>query len=314
MTLILTVATPIVVVQVGDRLVSKSVGGKLSPLDEIATKQVLYRAKDAVVSIGYSGQAVLGGVPTDEVIAAFLSGDPDLGRRNLNERRGIFRGRPTNRWPMNHATGHLLKKLGSLLSVGQRLQLCIAGFKLEAGAVRPLIKEFSIHPNGTHKAAHPPRHWSGNSGAWVSAIGFNHEHVVGAIVEELKHQRPAPDELAAFLTEQIRKCGGPGIGPHTSAITIHRDGPATSEFFPLAARQDVFFVGYARQEIEMNATYHPWIIGWSAMMPPTKGAGGDITFDDEGLGVLLKGSGPVPKGILSVLGSVPRLNPGEERL
>jgi hypothetical protein len=70
MTLILSVSTPAYALHVGDRLVSR--GG--TPHDPLANKAVVFRASDGLVTVGYTGLAFLGRVPTDTWIAGALSG------------------------------------------------------------------------------------------------------------------------------------------------------------------------------------------------------------------------------------------------
>lgn len=65
MTLILTLVTPSQVLQVSDRLVTRGT----SRFDEFANKNVIFLAKNALVTIGYSGLAYLDGVPTDHWLA-----------------------------------------------------------------------------------------------------------------------------------------------------------------------------------------------------------------------------------------------------
>jgi len=79
MTVILTVqASPIFILQLSDRLVSVSQGsgGPAKPFDALSNKTAVYRANDAIVSIGYTGVAYLGDLPTDEWIAQVLWGEP----------------------------------------------------------------------------------------------------------------------------------------------------------------------------------------------------------------------------------------------
>lgn len=69
MTLILSVATPAYALHVSDRLVSA--GGK--PFDPLANKTVVFRARDGLVAIGYTGMAFIDGLPTDSWIANGIS-------------------------------------------------------------------------------------------------------------------------------------------------------------------------------------------------------------------------------------------------
>ncbi|MBZ9659486.1 hypothetical protein LB523_10555 [Mesorhizobium sp. ESP-6-4] len=155
MTLVLTLAATGIVVQVGDRLISEK--GSLKPVDEIATKQVLYRAKDALVSIAYAGQATMAGVPTDEMIAAYLSGDISLGKRNFSERFVLKSSEQNNQiWPLKHALGHLLRKLISHISVGNTLELSITGFVIDAGEAKRFIQTYKLNPDGKRNVERPP--------------------------------------------------------------------------------------------------------------------------------------------------------------
>src|SRR4051794_23401448 len=75
MTLILSVAGPIGVVQVSDRLTSFVSGGRRRPHDPLANKTVLFLAKDAVAALSYTGKAYLDGIPTDQWMAERIRGD-----------------------------------------------------------------------------------------------------------------------------------------------------------------------------------------------------------------------------------------------
>ena len=70
MTLLLTLVARDHVLQVGDRLVTQGE----REFDPESNKAVLFRAKDAVVVISYSGTAFVSGIPTDEWIALQLTG------------------------------------------------------------------------------------------------------------------------------------------------------------------------------------------------------------------------------------------------
>ena len=77
MTLVLTLVTTRYVMQVADRLVTTD-GKKFDPA---SNKSLIYLAKNAIVTIGYSGLAYLDGIPTDEWIAQTLWGK-ELPRRD----------------------------------------------------------------------------------------------------------------------------------------------------------------------------------------------------------------------------------------
>jgi hypothetical protein len=63
------------VLQVSDRLVvAETKGTILRPFDALANKDLIYWARDAIVSIGYTGPAYIGKLPTDDWIAERLTG------------------------------------------------------------------------------------------------------------------------------------------------------------------------------------------------------------------------------------------------
>jgi hypothetical protein len=74
-TLVLTAVAPNFVVQVSDRLVTDAGSGKV--LDPVTNKTVIYLARNAHVTIGYSGLAYIEGITTDRWIAQILR-DQDL--------------------------------------------------------------------------------------------------------------------------------------------------------------------------------------------------------------------------------------------
>lgn len=77
MTLILSYAARGYVCQASDRLVSKRYpSGAMPPHDPWFNKQVLYLARDGLFSVGFSGLAFIGDVPTDQWIATILANEP----------------------------------------------------------------------------------------------------------------------------------------------------------------------------------------------------------------------------------------------
>jgi hypothetical protein len=84
MSLVLTAACPIFTVQVSDRLISTEArrpGPATNepvtrrPYDALSNKSIVYRASNAMVSMGYVGSAYLEGKPTDEWLAERLWGE-----------------------------------------------------------------------------------------------------------------------------------------------------------------------------------------------------------------------------------------------
>jgi hypothetical protein len=90
-------------VQVSDRLVSISQGGKVRPLDPFANKAIIYCASDALVSIGYSGIACIGSMETDAWLAECLSGEP-LPLGPDDESYAMCFGGQSNQWNIGYAS------------------------------------------------------------------------------------------------------------------------------------------------------------------------------------------------------------------
>jgi hypothetical protein len=74
MTLISSHIHPAFAVQISDRLVVEKRGTVIKPFDPFSNKSVVFWARDAIVSIGYTGLAFVGDMPMDEWIAATLMG------------------------------------------------------------------------------------------------------------------------------------------------------------------------------------------------------------------------------------------------
>jgi hypothetical protein len=78
MTQTFSLATAEYVLQVSDRLVTRAKVGASAlthvPFDPDANKNIIFRARDGIVAISFSGNAFIRGVPTDRWIAERLYG------------------------------------------------------------------------------------------------------------------------------------------------------------------------------------------------------------------------------------------------
>src|SRR5688500_1113494 len=84
MTLIVSVLAGPFAFQVSDRLVTKTDGNSFWRHDEESNKAVIFRARDALVCIGYTGRAYAATTPFDQWVAELLAGysaSPMLGVR-----------------------------------------------------------------------------------------------------------------------------------------------------------------------------------------------------------------------------------------
>ncbi|WP_233343584.1 hypothetical protein [Burkholderia cepacia] len=73
MTLIATIATPLFVMQAGDRLLTRTnKDDSVEIFDANSNKSIIYEASDGLLSISYCGKAFFDNIPTDEWIARAL--------------------------------------------------------------------------------------------------------------------------------------------------------------------------------------------------------------------------------------------------
>lgn len=147
MTLIITVASPLFVIQAGDRLLTTQSDGETKQFDDKSNKSLIYEAEDGILAISYCGAAFMRGKPTDEWIAEQLDtrikiptdgSDPwamQLG--NLSERK-------------QHRCDAVIKRIrerltnisqGELISSG--VTIVIAGWKRKYNKWKRVLVELS---------------------------------------------------------------------------------------------------------------------------------------------------------------------------
>lgn len=308
MTLILSFVCHGIAIQVADRLVSQQQGRFISPLDQIANKLVIYRARDAIVSIGYAGQAFIGNIPTDEWIAQLISGEPNV--RGPEDMGGFRLGRTPNNWDIGKAVRYIRDKLPDHIATGQVIYVCVVGHQINRrGLVRPFLCEMVLQRKRVHRFYQSPRHWRKGAGC-ISSIGVEiGDEERERIITHLRDADPplTHDQIAECLTGTIRKHEQPGVGPHTSAVIIPFPGsaPVRSTFFANAPHH--IFIRSPETDLRLETGYSPWVIGPEIIKAPTADVGG-MNFNTGGIEIACEGARPPAHGILGVMGSVDRFN------
>lgn len=306
MTLILSFASHGVAVQVSDRLVSQQRGRKLSPLDQLANKQLIYVARDAIVSIGFAGQAFIGGIPTDEWIAQLLSGKRDV--RGPDDMGGVCFGRTPNNWDIGKAVRSIRDELQKHIVAGLSIHVCVVGQQIgRHQLVRPIAYELVLERALVRRFYQSPRRWEPGA-ACISSIGIEiGDQERQRIMNHIREADPpmTHDQIAEFLTAAIRANVQPGVGPHTSAVIIPFPGraPVRSKFFPLHAHHILLSGG--DRDIALETAYSPWIISPGMIKAPTAEVGG-FSYNTSGIEIVSEGAQPPPKGIFSAMGPMPR--------
>src|SRR3546814_5037928 len=112
MTLVLTAMTPRYVVQAADRLLTKGAAVH----DAMANKTIIYRTRDGVMVLSYSGIAYLSRQPMDEWIAEQLWGDA-IGRGPDGcGPAAMMMGQRPNNWTIDRSEEHT-SELQSLMRI-----------------------------------------------------------------------------------------------------------------------------------------------------------------------------------------------------
>lgn len=304
MTLVVNFACEGIVVQVSDRLVCRQDGQCLRPYNDLATKQVIYRAKDAIVAIGYAGLAYLCGVPTDQWIVQTITGQAI----SLTERRGIALGGANNLWDIGYAVRKLSQELNRQLPPGHVVQLLVSGYQVRRQRlVRPVVYRVEARHNKPPQFVQTAAWRKGT--AVIEGIGVgltNNERAHLAHV--LRSARPPlpPRQIAQLLTATLRKKSHPGVGPHGSAVIIPPPGqaPVQSLFLPLEPHYAVLRRPSGEHPIMVE--HHPWVVGPGMLKPPTV-AVGSFTCGVGGIEVELVGHEDAKRrfGMMSTLAPVP---------
>lgn len=266
--------------QVSDRLVS---GGVQDPL---ANKNLIYLARDAVVSIGYTGLAYElsasdRNMPTDEWIAEILWGEP------------IPRGQDGIR-PITFANG----RIGRWLDIGQsikllqmelqnsmsRLPLSHRKFPFELVAVgwqetrrrglHPTIVEI-IKPRGdvSFTIERPQRDWhlGGKTALITTPEGYMSDAELSNLIRKL--YTASPDESETLFVETIRHVASRNprsVGPHCMSILLPPldVAPINIRFVPYTSHTAIF-TNQRQDTSEFPVAFSPWLIGPNGFCAPS---------------------------------------------
>jgi hypothetical protein len=216
LTLIVSIVTPVYVVQVGDRLVTRQWitrdrATRAKPVDGLANKCVVYAATDAFVSISYTGIAFIQGKPTDVWLAETLEADVASGPHSPLRSGGVSEHRIT----LGAAVGRIARKLETDLGAGLpsqgggvTLQLVGWQWRRRRAYEMPIVWHITNAGNGTKTTVHRlPRYWGWERGEYrISAIGDRRSDPLSSVQRRLQGRNELYLDFAQqVLVEAIRE-------------------------------------------------------------------------------------------------------------
>lgn len=305
MTLALSSISRHAIVQAADRLISRD--GKAE--DPLVNKTVIYCARDALVTMSYTGLAFLDGIRTDDWIARKLRGEDEWVPGDPFAGPGLR----FTKAPQWLDIGQAVKRLRSQLDlvfggpekprIGYTVAIGIAGWQWNSssGKARPIAWGVD-KPIGAAVATATsflPHHWH-ESMFKVMALpkwsGHLDDDDRQALFDELRPSLGDPIACEQILTRGVRMMSSRHpelIGPHTLTVSI----PAPQG----AANAHVCFRPYGGGGVPPGPhgplAYMPWmVLGEDLVVCPSviQGIYGPMTFEGGGATVVAEGVAPEP--------------------
>jgi hypothetical protein len=335
-TLIETASSGKVAIQVSDRLVSRGLTAtRREKFDEYANKTIVFAASDAIVVMSYTGDAYIGGEPSDAFIARTLNGAPfpvgPLGRPGF-----CNRGTPTN-WPSLESA---LKELCAQLGLGNaggkpstKLAIYGIGWRSEGhkGHQERVLFEVTRHDtgNGLYQLTWLPRTPRNRMDLkWSRPIG---DEETQTLMVALQAARPNAtltgllDGIEHSLVASIQRVASRDptiIGADCMAVVIPPFGDVLIRYHPAdLTAQDVrevpdpmgpnapaeFKAMAASGKLKLPLWYSPWIVGPHLVYPPSNMSGPQfMDLSDNGRRFVLATTGAIGSGKFLYAGSADR--------
>lgn len=254
-------------------------------------KHILFLAKDAVVSIGFTGLAHIRGVPTDAWIAEVLSGQPGTARASYLELRGHGGRFYPPGWP---DLGRALVRLRDACSVvfselrRQRrndelaagLAISIAGWQwkwhwygetAQLRPLRPIICRiyYSAQPIPGFMLERLPRYWGWERNVWwLESMPPLPTHIRGRLQAKLNESMLDGTVIERLLMDAIREAANDperGVSQDcvTTSLVPQRDPFVIVRYNPLPVAHAASVMGS-----QLPVSYTGWIVTPGMTEPP----------------------------------------------
>lgn len=305
MTLALSSVSRHAVVQATDRLISR--GGKAE--DPLANKNVVYCARDALVTISYTGLAFLNGIRTDDWIARKLRGEAEWVPGEPSAGPGLRFTKAPQWLDIGQAVHTLRSHLDLVFSGPEKpntsysLAIGLLGWqwKLTSGKARPIAWAIDKPGGASTATATPllPHHWHESKfiltalPKWATQFGKDDRR---ALFDELRPALGDPVACEQILARGVRTMSSREpelIGPHILTVSI----PAPQG----TAEAHVCFRPYGGNGTPPGPVgplaYMPWmVLGDDLLVPPSaiQGTYGPMIFEGGKAKVVAEGVAPEP--------------------
>jgi hypothetical protein len=262
-------------------------GSGPSQFDALANKSILYWARDAIVSIAYTGAAYIGPLPTDDWIVEKLTGV------DVSEKFGM-RGFPSSHWlDIGQSLRLLLQELASSEVAKHTLnfELTAVGWQWKTtrhpleGRYQPVPMAWGLSkpPNGQFgkEVERLPRYWYFKHRTLFqsSPIGNMPKAERDKMFDRLRNSAPSrTGEEAAATVEQatvdaVRSVSTSNayVGPNCMSVLLappHYRALIRISFFP-QEQHTAQLVSTTAPPATLPAAFSPWIVGRGWMEKPS---------------------------------------------
>jgi hypothetical protein len=297
MTIIFTKASKQYILQVSDRLVTKS----HMKFDELANKSIIFCALNGILVISYTGHAFIGAIPTDQWISKILIGKSFIGDEKppafgFGKTKYVHIGPALNiiKESLNKAVINDIKDELKNNWIDRPFYLSIAGWLWGSkGKARPTMGWLG-KPSGSSnfKLSFKPRYWFSGNRFTIGAIPSS--NCRKGTLQSLLNQLPDKgiDEAEEILSDKIMEVStyNSVVGPDCMSISI--PPPYLAHIHPLRVR----YISKRKAVAELltetkkdiiEVAFTPWLIGPGGFSSPSivSGSGGmslclyNVTFD-----------------------------------
>ncbi|HEY8616715.1 hypothetical protein [Phenylobacterium sp.] len=287
MTLVIAESASTYSVMVSDRLTTKWRGTNLiGRFDEVANKTVVFLSGTEGVAIGYTGNAFLERMPTDEWIAQQLWGDAFmLGPHG--DSYAMYMGPPKVRRSVPQALFHLQARLAATRG-GQGVTLLATGWRRRRGRLTPLLVTITARRNRRTQADMRMRRPTSLLSRRASVGASLTATVAVPSMPGLHPVRALGQGLAAAIRNVSRT--DRTVGPHVMQVLMI-PGQVVCEFLPEA--EHVIRFGDLKPSLAVPTAYSPWILSDGGYVPPQLIGGGPVRVPGGGWLITMAGARPL---------------------